>query len=260
MSRRAKTKRYANKMVVSIGLFIIIAIALLGASYLVLGMPVWNAERINTASVQALTASGADANATNVNADGDTLEFTLGAAAAIIKIPLKDDWKDLKGSFTGVSVDLSDCEYAATWELAKVYLSDGSTDIYIGSIKESEKKAILTVDPEDTENMDDFQPVWIIIKFYDSSGNLVDCLASGTEQSIKLYGSIKADTSTVAGFLTSIALACIVALRKVITALTSAMTSFLLAITTNSALLTIFGALIIVVGWFMLTEKRFRIK
>ena len=241
-----------------LGIFFVILIAMFGGMYAVMGSPVYNAESIDTTNFVAYTAAGLNANCTGVSTSGNTLSFTPAAAAAKLVIPLKDEWKDAKGSFNMLHIDLSNIQEAAVWDLAKVYLSDGTTDAYIGSIKKDVKSATLSVSSDDTKNLDDFQKAEIIIKFYDSNGTLTDVLASGVEQDIDIWTTVSIDTSTVAGFFTSIALAVIVAIRKAASAVTGSLTSFFLAITTNSALLTVMGGLVVIFGLYMITEHKIK--
>lgn len=248
-----------KKTSAAIGIFIVILIAAFGGMYAVMGTPIYNAESIDTTNFAAYTAAGANANATSVSTKGNTLSFTPGAAAAKLVIPLKDEWKDAKGSFNMLHIDLTNIQEAAVWDIAKVYLSDGTTDVYIGSVKKDVKTATLTVSSDDTKNLDDFQKAQIMIKFYDANGTLTDVLASGVEQDIDLWTTVSIDTSTVYGFFTSIALAVIVAIRKAASAVTGSLTSFFLAITTNSALLTVMGGLVVIFGLYMITEHKIKI-
>ncbi|OYT57456.1 MAG: hypothetical protein B6U76_01010 [Desulfurococcales archaeon ex4484_217_2] len=255
MSRTYRLRMNKKQQILAV--IAILIIGAMGMVYLAFGTPTWNAENIDSANVVALTAAGSNANVTGVTTDGNKLEFTLGVEAAVIKIPLKDQWKDVKGTFTGMYVSLKGLEYTTVYELAKVYATDGSTDVYLGSITEDDKEKMLDIDTDDLDILDDFAKATFVIKFYDSQGNLVDCLSANVEQNLEIYGTVKADTSTITGFLSSLALALIVAVRKFIVSLTSALTSFLLAITTNSAILVVLGALVVVIGWFIVSGKKF---
>ena len=153
-----------------------------------------------------------------------------------------------------VYINLKAIDEANVWELAKVYLSDGTTDLYVGSIDSDDAEATLDVEPDDLDSMDDFKPVFLVIKFYDASGNLVDALAATGEQEIELRLTVPIKTDTITAFASSLVLAFIVALRRFVAAVTSTFSSFLLAITTNSAVLTILGAIAVVVAWWYLSE------
>ena len=253
ISRRVKET--PSRLAQLLGFFVIVMLVVGFGVYAVAGMPIHNAEDLDRANIVALTSTGADAGISDVTAEDAKLSFTLNASAAILKLPFKDKWKDLKGTFTGIYVDLSDLENAAVWELAKVFISDGTTDIYVGSISADDEKAVLKVDPDDVEELDDLKTAYVIIKFYDAQGNLVDALSSGVTQEIEIYTTIKIDTSTVYGFFTTTALAIIAVIRKVINGIATAATGFLLAITTNSAILTVLGAVAVFIGLIYLSGQ-----
>jgi len=252
MGRLARAKQKANKTVTAVGLFVIALVGLFALMYMAMGTAVANANDVYT--MYAYNAAGTQVDVSNIDKEGDSLTFTLNSTAAYIKIEFKDEWKDMKGMFTGVYINLKAIDEANVWELAKVYLSDGTTDLYIGSIDSDNAEATLDVNPEDLDSMDDFKPVYLIIKFYDASGNLVDALAATGEQEIGLRLTVPIRTSTITAFATSLVMAFVVALRRFVAAITSCFTSFLMAITTNSAVLTILGAIIVVVAWWYLSE------
>ncbi len=256
MGRRTRsTAQRVNKRLAALGAILVLAIAMFAGAYLALGMPVFDAERVDTTAFKCLTSTGVDANVTNVATDGRTLEFTPGAACSTVEIPLKDKWSDVKGSFNTLHVDLSEINDVAVWELAKVYATDGTVDVYLGAIKEESKAAALDVDPDDLKSLDDLATAKFVIKFYDESGSLVDALGA-TVQEIEFYSTVTAETSTIWGFFISIGMALVLAIRKILSAITTALTSAFLAVTTNSALLTIIGALAVVFLAVAISERK----
>jgi len=251
MGRLGRARYKANKAITAVGLFVIAFIGIFAIAYMAMGIVTANASNVYT--VYAYNAAGTQVDVSNIDKEGDTLRFTPNSSVAYIKIEMKDEWKDMKGMFTAVYVNLKGIDEANIWELAKVYLSDGTTDLYIGSISEDDGEATLDVDPDDVKSMDDFKPVLVIIKFYDANGNLVDALAAG-EQEVGLKFTVPIRTDTITAFASSLVLAFIVAIRRFVAAVTSCFSSFLLAITTNSAVLTILGAIVVVVAWWYLSE------
>ena len=243
-----------------LGIFVLIVLALGLGIYLVLGNPVYTVEDIDTSNVVGYTAAGLNANLSNVHTDNGYLEFTPGAACAKLVIPMKDQVKDMKGSVNALEVDLSKVEYSSVWELAKVKLSDGTTEIALGSISESGSKIeTFSIDSDDWDNLDDFAKPKVIILFYDENGNLLDALST-EEQRVGIAFLVKLDTSTITGFASSVLIALVAAIRKVVSAITSTVTAFLIAITTNSAVLTVVSAVAVLMLFFMASKEAKRIK
>ena len=251
MSRRVRRK--ANKAVTAVGLFVIALIGLFGITYMLMGTTVYTGSDVRT--VYAYTSGAVSVQVSDVETSVDEVKFTLNGTAAYVKIEMEQQWKDAKGMFTAVYIDLTGIKQASSWELAKVYLSDGTTDLYIGSISYDAEKATLDVESDDVDTMDDFKPVYVLIKFYDSQGNLVDALAAATH-TIGIKFTVPIKTDTITAFASSLVLAFIVCIRRFVAAVSASITSFLFAITTNSAILTILGALVIVIAFWYLSENK----
>jgi len=252
-------RRRGNPLLQKIGAIVVLLILAGMGMYLVVGTPVVSAKDVET--VVALTAAGANANATNIAEEDGWLVFSLGADAAILKIQFEEDWGDVKGSFTHVLIDLSKLEFSAIWKICKVYLSDGSTDVYLGSINydEYEREYRFEVDGDDIKSLDDLKAALVVIKFYDENGNLVDCIDSTVaEQELRADLVIRSEEGTIWSYFIAAFMAFIAALRKVVQGLTAGLTSFFIAVTTNTALLVIFGFLGIMFLWWFVSSGKMR--
>ena len=240
-----------------IGAVVVLVILATMGLFLVVGTPVVSAKDVQT--VVALTSAGVNANATNINEEDGWLTFSLGVDAAILKITFEEDWGDVKGSFTHLLIDLSKLEFSAIWKYCKVYLSDGTTEIYIGSISydDYEKEYKFEIETSDIKTLDDLKGAMVVLKFYDQNGNLVDCIDSTVvEQEIKCDFIITSEEGTITSYFIAAFMAFIAALRKVVQGLTAGLTSFLIAVTTNSALLVIFGFIGIMFLWWFFTSGK----
>jgi len=239
-------------------LLVLIILGVMGL-FLVTGQPVVSAAEDNN-NVYAYDALGASVNATDIKESDGWLEFTLASDAAVLKIEYKTTWADLKGTFTHVVVDLGKLEYSAIWKLAKVYLSDGSTDVYIGSISydEYEQAHLIVVDQSDIKVLDDLKKPMVIIKFYDEDGNLINVVKGSVEQDIKVDFVITAEKGTLTSYIIAAFMAFVAALRKVVSGLTTGLTAFFIAITTNTALLVIFGTIGMLMLWYFIESGRLK--
>ena len=249
-------RRRSNWLLQKIGAIVVLLILVMMGMFLVVGTPVISAKDVET--VTALTAAASNANATDIGEEDGWLTFSLGADAAILKIEYEQEWADVKGSFTHVVIDLSKLEFSAIWKICKVYVSDGSTEVYLGSINydDYEKEYKFEVEADDIKSLDDLKPAYVVLKFYDENGNLVDCVESGVEQELKCDLVITSEEGTIWSYFIAAFMAFIAALRKVVQGLTAGLTAFFIAVTTNTALLVIFGFLgIMFVWWFVSSGK-----
>jgi len=251
-------RRYRNPLLQKIGAIVVLLILAGMGMYLVVGTPVVSAKDVQT--LTALTAAGSNANATDITEEDGWLTFSLGADAAILTIEYEQEWADVKGSFTHVVIDLSKLDFAAVWKIAKIYIGDGSTEVYLGTISydEYEKEYKFEVDSDDVKSLDDLKPVYVIIKIYDENGNLVDAVKAGVEQEIKADLVITSEEGTIWSYFIAAFMAFIAALRKVVQGLTAGLTAFFIAVTTNMALLVIFGTLGVMFLWWWVSSGKAR--
>jgi len=238
----------------------IIVLVILGTMglFLVAGQPVVGADKVS--NVYAMDSIGAGLNVTDVTDTSDGyISFTLSGDAAVLKIEYSEMWSDLKGSFSHLAIDIGKLEYSTIWKIAKIYVTDGSTDVYLGAIDYDnyEEAKMISVEQDDIKLLDDIKKATVVIKFYDANGNLVNAVKSG-EQKLRADFVIAAERGTLTSYFTATFLAFIAALRKIIRGLTTGLTAFFLAVTTNSALLVIFGALGMLMLWFFLEQGKLR--
>ena len=237
-----------------IGVLLIVFIGIFGVSYLVLGEPVNTAEDV--AAVYAYDAASNPVNVTDVKADGNVLQFYLQGSAAILKLKLSDQWKDLKASFTRLNIDFSDTALNSSVDGAKAYLSDGVTEVYVGFMDLSEDKSFsLYVSQDDLKAFDDYANAYVVIKFYNANGTLMNALQPGL-QKIQFYTSIKTETSSIVAFISSILIALAAAMKRLAHAITSTFSAFVAAITTNNAVIIMLSFFAVLIAMWYLTDVR----
>jgi len=242
-----------------VGLAFILLIAIFGISYLVLGTPVESPEDTNL--VKLYDAAGNTVNVTYSDFSDNVMEFKPASPVHKVVIELRDLWKDVKGQFTHITLDLSNCEFNNSVDGAKVYLSDGVTEIYVGFIDLNKtKSAKFYVDPSDLNSFDEYSPVILTIKFYDSSGNAINALEEVT-QKINFGFVVKAETSSIVAFVSSILVALAVAIRKMGTAIASTLSAFVMAISTQNAVIILLVFFVVMVAlWYVTDVKHYRPK
>lgn len=252
---RPERRRKGERALAWVGAVFIIVLLVFGVSYLALGTPTATAEDINT--VVLYDTTGNAVNVTDITKTDNAVEFTASAPAHKIVIKLSDYWKDLKGQFSHIHIDLQNAELSDSVDGAKIYLSDGYTEIYIGLLKLSDTKTFDSyVDFNDIKNFEDYAYAQIIIKLYDQNGTAINGLESGT-QKIGFRTYVKAETSSIVAFVTTVIIALAVAFRKMAHAVASTLVAFLSAITTNNAVVILLSFVVVLVAlWYLIDVKK----
>ncbi|NPA99685.1 MAG: hypothetical protein GXO43_09935 [Crenarchaeota archaeon] len=254
MARRPSRKHAA------IGVFVVLIIAVLAGAIMATGSTVYSADNMKTLALY--NAVGTVVNITSYKTDGGVLQFTP-ADSDVAKIVITYDFqfREAKSSVNTIVVDLSGLEKSSTTTavVAKVYLSDGTYDLALGTI-DLDKSKVLTyyVSPDDWKNFNDFSNVMIKIIFYDENGTVVNYVAQGAESSLKTDFKVMLNTSTVNSFIASAIVAVIVAIRKFAHAVLSIMGSAAAALIANSAILTLIIPLAIAAIAYYESEKKGR--
>ena len=257
MARRP-TRRHAV-----LGVSIVLIIAIIAGAIMATGSIVYSAENMKTLALY--NSVGTAVNITSYKTDGGVLTFTP-ADSDVAKIVITYDFqfREAKSSVNTIVVDLSGLEKSSTTTavVAKVYLSDGTYDLALGTIDLSKDNKVLTyyVSPDDWKNFNDFSNVMIKIIFYDENGTVANYVAQGAESTLKTDFKVMINTTTVNSFIASAIVAIVVAIRKVAHAVTSIIGSAAAALIANSAVLTLAIPLVVAFLAFTETGKKSRKK
>ena len=229
MSRRRKAVKKQKALVTFLALAFIIGVIAVGCVYAFTGMTVYSCE--NYVSVTAIDANATSVNVLSPNEKDGRLSFSLAAPAAIIKVKFDftvGDWKD--EAIRMVIVDLTDMTTNGTFNKIKMYIGDGTSEVYIGSVGDVGAVTNFEVTYDDLEtSLLDGANVYFIMKIYDSEGNLVNAWSEG-DQEIAIEFTRGGGYQTVTGMIASGFISIIATFKKAISGITGALGSFFTAL------------------------------
>ena len=264
MGRKRKGAWLGRKRKAAVwGSVLVFVILLMGGAYMVMGTTVYSAADYKQLDLSDV--AGAAVAVSGLRATDNTLYFTPAGDAAVLILTLDAQFRDLSSQVNHIYVDLSGISAVPATStnatVAKVYLTDGSYELALGTIDLGGSKAReFWVKGDDYRNFNDFAYVKIKIVFYDDQGTIQPYIAGSSESSIVVDAKVKLDTSTVNAFIASGIMAMVVATRKVLHAVGGAISAVGAAIVTNSALLTLVLPLTIFFFGFTQTGKSVRRK
>jgi len=236
MSRRVSRKR--KTLITFLAVALIVGVIAMGCIYAFTGRTIYSCE--DYVSITAL-----DANATSVK------------SAAVLKIKFDwfvNDWKD--NAIRMVIVDLTEMETNGTFNKIKMYIGDGTNEVYIGSAGDVGAIMNFEVLYDDLETtLSDGANVYFIMKTYDDSGNLANAWAEG-DQEIAVEFTQGGGYQTVTGMIASGIISIIGTFKKAISGITGAIGSFLTALVTNEVVIILAVGIALVAVWFLFGPKK----
>jgi len=227
----------------------------MGCIYAFTGVTVYSCE--DYTSVTASNAAGSSVTVSSVSEKSGRLSFTLGAQAAKISIKfdfLVSDWQD--DGIRMVVVDLTDMETNGTFNKIKMYVGDGTNEVYIGSAGDVGATYNFEVTYDDLEDtLSDGGNVYFILKMYNETGSLVDTWAKG-DQEISVEFTSGGGYNTVTGMIASGVISMVATFKKAISGITGAIGSFITALVTNEVVLIVCVGVALVAVWFLFGPKK----
>jgi len=183
----------------------------------------------------------------------------LAADAAIIKIKFDffvNDWKD--DAIRMVIADLTDMVSTGVFNKIKMYIGDGTNEVYIGSVGDVGSVVNFEVTYDDLESsLLDQANVYFTMKAYDESGNLVNAFKSG-DQEISVEFTRGGGYQTVTGLIASGFVSIIATFKKVISGITGALGSFFTALVTNQVIIILLVGIGLIAIWFLFGKKGYK--
>jgi|Deesub1362B_J571_1020462.scaffolds.fasta_scaffold00003_245 hypothetical protein len=252
MARR-KTLFGQPTWLVYVGVILVFGIVAYGVMTVAVGLPVYTAD--DYLSVAAYDAAGTAVTVSAVDADQGVLEFTLAAAAAKIQITYDFTIDDmLKNGVSQLNIDIRGLE-TLTFDLIKVYLSDGTTNILLGKIYDDEVAKSFEIEEDDLETLSDFQDAQLYLWIYDDTGALTNAYEA-KEHNLVTDFTRAGGISNAAGLLSAGIISIIATVRKVIVGITSAIAAFFTALVTNEVILIFMVGLAVVLIYFFIAGKK----
>jgi len=255
MSRRVSRKQ--KTLVTFLAVAFIVGVIAMGCIYAFTGLTIYSCE--DYVSITALDANATSVNVLSPSEKGGRLSFSLAAPAAILKIKFDwfvNDWKD--NAIRMVIVDLTDMATNGTFNKIKMYIGDGTNEVYIGSAGDVGAIMNFEVLYDDLEaTLSDSANVYFIMKTYDDTGSLVDAWKEG-DQEIAVEFTRGGGYQTVTGMIASGVVSIIGTFKKAISGVTGAIGSFLTALVTNEVIIILLVGVALVAVWFLFGPARKR--